>query len=136
MKATESDSNNIVDVAVGVVTHGTTVKLLAACFFLFGLAGMGVPGTNGFPAEFLLILSTLDTHTGAGLAALAGVVLGTACFLGIYRRAFPGQAHNGAITDAVDLRTRELWMVAVPGILVLAGGFYPGSALELTRTAE
>ena len=88
--------------------------------------------TNGFAAEFLLIPSTLDTHTGAGLAALAGVVLGAACFLGIYRRAFLGQAHNGAITDDVDLWTRELWVVAVPGILVLAGGFYPESVI-LTR---
>lgn len=59
------------------------MKLLAAFFLLFGLAGMGAPGTNGFPAKFLLIPSTLDTHTCAGLAALAGVVLGAACFLGI-----------------------------------------------------
>ena len=115
---------------------GAAVKLMAAFFFLFRLAGMGAPGTNGFPAEFLLIPSTLDTHTCAGLAALAGVVLGAACFLGIYRRAFLGQAHNGAITDAVDLRTRELRVVAVPGILVLAGEFYPESVLEPTRTAS
>ena len=62
--------------------------LLAAGFFLFGLAGMGVPGTSGFPAEFLLILSALDIHTGAGLAAHAGVVLGAARFLGMFLRAF------------------------------------------------
>ncbi|HBE92208.1 MAG TPA: NADH-quinone oxidoreductase subunit M, partial [Gammaproteobacteria bacterium] len=47
----------------------SSMPLLAALFFLFGLASMGVPGTSGFPAEFLLILSALDTHTGAGLAA-------------------------------------------------------------------
>ena len=43
---------------------------LVPIFFLFGLASMGVPGTSGFPAEFLLILSALDTHTGAGLSCL------------------------------------------------------------------
>jgi len=79
-------------ISLGGVAH--SMPLLAAFFLLFGLAGMGVPGTNGFPAEFLLILSALDTHTGAGLAALAGVVIGAAYFLGIYRRAFLGEAHH------------------------------------------
>jgi len=29
---------------------------------------MGVPDTSGFPAEVLLILSALSSHTGAGFA--------------------------------------------------------------------
>ena len=111
--------------SLGGVAH--SMPLLAAFFFLFGLAGMGVPGTNGFPAEFLLILSALKTHTGAGLAALAGVILGAAYFLGIYRRAFLGPAHKAVIADAVDLRARELIVVSVMGILILVGGFYPNS---------
>jgi NADH-quinone oxidoreductase subunit M len=113
-----------------------SMPLLAAFFFLFGLASMGIPGTSGFPAEFLLILSALDTHTGAGLAALAGLVLGAAYFLGIYRRAFLGQAHNSAVSDAIDLRARELGVIVVMGILILVAGFYPDSVLELTRTAS
>jgi len=112
------------------------MPLLAAGFFLFGLAGMGVPGTNGFPAEFLLILSALDTHTGAGLAALAGVVLGAAYFLGIFRRAFLGTMHNTAVIEAVDLRRRELAVMLVLGVLILAGGLYPNGVLELTRVAS
>ena len=120
--------------SLGGVAH--SMPLLAAFFFLFGLAGMGVPGTNGFPAEFLLILSALKTHTGAGLAALAGVILGAAYFLGIYRRAFLGPAHKAVIADAVDLRARELIVVSVMGILILVGGFYPNSILELTRAAS
>jgi len=114
----------------------SSMPLLAALFFLFGLASMGVPGTSGFPAEFLLILSALDTHTGAGLAALAGVVIGAAYFLGIYRRAFLGPTHNSAVADAIDLRARELWVIVVMGILILVAGFYPDSVLELTRTAS
>jgi len=121
-------------ISLGGVAH--SMPLLAAFFLLFGLAAMGVPGTNGFPAEFLLILSALETHTGAGLAALAGVVIGAAYFLGIYRRAFLGRAHHSAVADAVDLRARELWVVAVLGTLILAGGIYPDSVLELTRTAS
>jgi NADH-quinone oxidoreductase subunit M len=113
-----------------------SMPLLAAFFFLFGVAGMGVPGTSGFPAEFLLILSALDAHTGAGLAALAGVILGAAYFVGIYRRAFFGSAHSAVITDAVDLRPRELIVVTLMGTLILLGGFYPNGVLDLTRAAS
>lgn len=109
------------------------IPLLTAGFFLFGLAGMGIPGTNGFPAEFLLILSALDTHTGAGLAALAGVVLGATYFLGMFRRAFLGPMHNTAVNEAVDLRRRELAVILVLAALILAGGLYPNGVLDLTR---
>ena len=120
--------------SLGGVAH--SMPLLAAFFFLFGLAGMGVPGTNGFPAEFLLILSALKTHTGAGLAALAGVILGAAYFLGIYRRAFLGPVHSAVIADAVDLRVRELVVVSLMAVLILVGGIYPNGVLELTRAAS
>ena len=113
-----------------------SMPLLAAFFFLFGLAGMGVPGTNGFPAEFLLILSALDTHPGAGLAALAGVVLGAAYFLGIYRRAFLGPSRHAAVSDALDLGRREMLVVVVLAALILAGGLFPNAVLELTRVAS
>ena len=113
-----------------------SMPLLAAFFFLFGLAGMGVPGTNGFPAEFLLILSALETHTGAGLAALAGVVLGAAYFLGIYRRAFLGPSQHAAVSDALDLGRRELLVVIVLAALILAGGLFPNAILDLTRVAS
>jgi len=113
-----------------------SMPLLAAFFLLFGLAGMGLPGTNGFPAEFLLILSAFDTHTGAGLAALIGAILGAAYFLGIYRRAFLGPSHTAVITDAVDLRARELLVISVMAVLILVGGFYPTGILDMTRAAS
>ncbi|HIE55369.1 MAG TPA: NADH-quinone oxidoreductase subunit M, partial [Chromatiaceae bacterium] len=36
------------------------MPLLSAFFFLFALASLGVPGTSGFPAEFLLLFSALQ----------------------------------------------------------------------------
>lgn len=63
---------------------GRSMPLLAAFFFVFALASLGVPGTTGFPAEFLILVSTLQSHTGAGLAALFGMVLGAAYVLDGY----------------------------------------------------
>ena len=110
-----------------------SMPLLAAFFFLFGLAGMGVPATSGFPAEFLILVSALNTHTGAGLAALFGLVLGAGYFLSAYRRAFLGPLGNVVIADAVDLRPRELILVSALALLILAAGLYPNGVLDLTR---
>ncbi|OQX31534.1 MAG: hypothetical protein B0D96_09630 [Candidatus Sedimenticola endophacoides] len=111
------------------------MPLLTLFFFLFGLAAMGVPGTSGFPAELLIILSALQTHTGAGLAALFGLVVGAAYFLDIYRRAFLGQARGEVIAGAVDLQRRELALVSLFALLVLAWGLYPAAVLDFSAGA-
>ena len=102
----------------------TKMPLLAAFFFLFGIAAMGVPGTSGFPAEFLMIISALKTHAGAGLAALFGVILGAVYFLGIFRKAFLGPVTNSVIDECVDLRWRELLTVSVFALLILIRGCF------------
>ena len=71
-----------------------SMPLLAAFFFFLSLASLGVPGTSGFPAEFLLLMSALHSHTGAGLAALLAMVLGAAYVLDGYRRTFFGHLGN------------------------------------------
>ncbi len=113
----------------------TTMPLLAAFFFLFGLASMGIPGTNGFPAEFLIIVSALKSHTGAGLAALFGVVIGAGYLLAYYRRAFYGPARNQAIIEALDIRGRELIVVSVFALVIIATGLYPSGILDITRSS-
>lgn len=113
-----------------------SMPMLATFFLLLGLAAIGVPGTNGFPAELLLILSALGTHTGAGLAAIVGLVLGSAYFLGIYRRTFLGPVTSPVVANAQDLRRRELTIAAVFMLVVLAIGLYPQFVLDLIRTAS
>ncbi len=113
-----------------------TMPLLASFFLLFGLAGMGLPATSGFPAEFLILVSALTHHMGAGLAALFGVVLGAGYFLGIYRRAFLGPVRNTVVADAIDLRPRELLLCLSLTLLILIAGIYPNSVLEFTRLSS
>jgi NADH-quinone oxidoreductase subunit M len=112
-----------------------TMPLLAGGFLILGLASLGVPGTSGFPAELLLILSALASHTGAGLAALFGAVLGAGYFLSLYRRAFLGPVTVPAVAEALDLRRRELAVTGAACLLVLTLGLYPQGVLDLTRTA-
>lgn len=115
---------------------GRSMPLLAAFFFLLALASLGVPGTSGFPAEFLILMSALRSHTGAGLAALFAAVLGAAYVLDSYRRTFYGPVRNGAVAEALDLRRRELVVAAVFAALVLLAGLYPALVLDTTRGAS
>jgi len=113
-----------------------TMPLLASFFFIFGLAGMGVPGTNGFIAENLILVSALKTHTGAGIAALVGMVLAAAYFLTIYQRAFLGPVKNNVISNALDLRTRELLLSLAFCVLIIIFGIFPNLILDITKGAS
>jgi NADH-quinone oxidoreductase subunit M len=71
------------------------MPILASLFFILGLASMGVPGTNGFAAENLIVIGAFYSHTGIGLAALLCIILGTTYFLFFIRKRssalLPGQ---------------------------------------------
>lgn len=113
-----------------------SMPLLAALFLVLSLAGLGVPATSGFPAEFLLIVSVLETHTGAGLLALFSVVLAAAYVMTSFGKAFWGVARHESVQEAVDLRPRELVVVLLMVILVLALGFYPQGMLDITAASS
>ena len=108
-----------------------TMPRLTSFFLLFGLASMGIPGTSGFPAEFLILYSAITTHTGAGLAALIAVIIGASYFVSLYRKAFLGPATNSAVKQSVDLQRREFLIIGTFAIFILAAGFYPATVLDL-----
>ncbi|TSA23356.1 MAG: NADH-quinone oxidoreductase subunit M [Betaproteobacteria bacterium] len=112
-----------------------SMPILASLFLVLGLASLGLPGTSGFPAELLMLIAALKTHTGAGLAALFGMVLGAAYFLSLYRRAFFGPITSPVVRDAVDLLPRERAVLLVFVGLVIAIGLAPGWLLEMLRPA-
>ncbi|MGR9013758.1 MAG: complex I subunit 4 family protein [Gammaproteobacteria bacterium] len=110
---------------------------LTCFYFLFALAGMGLPGTSGFPAELLLIVSSLLSHPGISIAALTGAVLSAAYMLSFTRRAFFGPVTRPDVKQVQDLRPRELALLCASALLILGFGFFPNSVLKVNRaTAE
>jgi len=108
---------------------------LTCFYFLFALASIGLPGTSGFPAELLLIISTMLAHPSIGIAALAGAVLSAAYMLSFTRRAFFGPVTQASVNQVQDLRPRELALLCVPALLILIFGFFPNSMLQTNRVA-
>lgn len=109
------------------------MPLLAALFMCLGLASLGVPGSSGFPGEFLILLSALQSHTGAGLAALLGMVLGAGYLLNSYRRCFYGPLRDTRLRGAEDLRPRELAILLLFVLPVLLFGLFPSLILDMNQ---
>lgn len=108
---------------------------LAGFFLFFGFAGMGMPGTSGFPAELLILVSALQTHPGAGLAALFAMVLGAAYFLDLYRRAFFGPVIHAPVAHARDLLPREQAVTMTFAVVILGFGLFPSLLLDLIESS-
>ncbi|MBF0422690.1 MAG: NADH-quinone oxidoreductase subunit M [Magnetococcales bacterium] len=116
--------------AVNLGGIASSMPLLASFFLFFGLASMGLPGTCGFPAEFLLLMSALKTHSGAGLAALATMILAAGYFLNLFRKSFLGQTHHQLQGPLDDLLPRELAILLMLATPVILFGLFPQPILD------
>ncbi len=111
------------------------LPLLTAFFLLLGMASIGLPGTNGFVAEWLMLMGIFQASPGVAVIALFGVILSAAYFLGFFQRAFLGPVTQPTVAAAMDLRPRELLIASVIAVLVLAGGLFPGLVQNVTASA-
>ena len=110
-----------------------TMPLLTSMIFLLGLAAMGVPGSNGFVAENLIIVGAFKSHVGVGLAALMSAILGAAYFMNAFRCAFLGPVVRRDVKTAVDLRPRELSMALTLVLLTVGFGVFPQTFLSFNQ---
>jgi NADH-quinone oxidoreductase subunit M len=108
---------------------------LSCFYFIFVLASIGIPGTSGFPAELLLIVSAVEAHLSLGITALAAAVLAAAYMLDFTRKAFFGPIIHQTVGQSQDLRRRELLLLFVPALLVLIFGFFPNIILHTYEKA-
>jgi NADH-quinone oxidoreductase subunit M len=110
-----------------------TAPRLACFYFLFIFASIGLPGTSGFPAEFLLITGALLAHPSLGIAALTGAVLTAAYLLTFSRRAFWGPLRLKGSSQMPDLRVREIALLTLPALLTISFGLLPNYLLDFNR---
>ncbi len=101
-------------------------------FLLVTMASIGLPGTAGFVAEFLVMLGLAQYGIGWAILAAGGVILGAVYMLTMFKRVMHGPAGE-ATGHVTPLEPREGVLLAVfaAGLLVL--GVYPGPVLDLIR---
>ncbi len=119
------------------------VPLFATVFMIFMLSSIGLPLTNGFVGEFLILLGTFKgiffLHGGqihslvltviCTTGAVAGVVLGALYMISLYRRVVFGK-YDTSIHGLTDLSLREIFVFFPLLILVFFIGLYPNYILK------
>jgi NADH-quinone oxidoreductase subunit M len=107
------------------------VPVLATFFLIIGLASIGLPGTNGFVGEFLILLGAFKAHWLYGAVAVTGVILGAAYLLWYYERAMFGPLRAGLPVGMADLTKRELAIAVSLVVMIFWIGLYPSPFLRM-----
>ncbi len=106
------------------------VPLFAAMLTIVSLSSIGLPGTNGFIGEFLVLVGSFRTQPIWTLLATSGVIFAAAYLLwAIQRILFQPVTHpeNERLTD---LNVREMVIMAALVIPILWIGIYPKPILD------
>jgi NADH-quinone oxidoreductase subunit M len=107
------------------------VPLLATFFLIIGLASIGLPGTNGFVGEFLILLGAFEAKWWVGSVAVLGVIFGAAYFLWYYERSMLGPLGSTVKSTMSDLQLREMIIAVALSIMILWIGLYPSPFLRI-----
>ncbi len=101
------------------------MPVFAAFFMIVTLSSIGLPGTNGFVGEFLILLGAFRSHVVYGVLAATGVILGAAYMLWMFQRVMFGKITRPENEKLRDLNAREI-SILVPMVLVIfLMGIYP-----------
>jgi NADH-quinone oxidoreductase subunit M len=117
------------------------MPVYAALFIVATLASIGLPSTNGFVGEFMIITGTFaSTHLGhfggiqAGGAAF-GVILGAVYMLMVVEKMFFGPVTKKENASLPDVNGRELLALAPLTMMIFVIGLFPNIFLSQIRGA-
>jgi NADH-quinone oxidoreductase subunit M len=118
-----------------IARYGGVAKVMPAyamVFLLFTMASVALPGTAGFPGEFLVILGAWAVNPWVALGAATGMILGACYMLLLYRRVAFGRITRDDLKALLDLSPRE-YAIFAPLIALTCGWasirspFFPSS---------
>ncbi len=115
------------------------VPIIAALFVIVTLSSIGLPGTNGFVGEFLILsgtwLSRLQSSAVFATLAALGVILGAVYMLLLVEKVFFGPIRKAENRHLRDLTVREGFVLAPMIILIVVMGLMPGPFLAPAKPA-
>jgi NADH-quinone oxidoreductase subunit M len=101
----------------------------------FAMANCGLPGTAGFVGEWMVILGAVRTNFWFGMLAATTLIFGAAYTLWMVKRVYFGPVTNDHVRELTDINTRELSMLGVLAVAVLAMGLYPKPFTDVMHTS-
>ena len=112
----------------------TTMPIFAGFFMVFTLAAVGLPGTNGFIGEWLILLGAFRSQPVYAVIAATGLILGAWYMLWLYQRIFFNEVGE-QVKSLSPLNTREIVTLAPLVLLIFWIGIYPDALLDFLRVS-
>ena len=117
------------------------LPVFSVIFLVVTLSSIGLPGTNGFVGEFLVLLGAFKASFAWAAVAATGVILSACYMLWMYQRIAFGPVTHEANHSLTDLSLRERLVFAPLLLLIFWMGVAPQPFLDrmqptLDRTIE
>ena len=114
----------------GLVTRMPTY---AVFFVLFTMASIGLPGTSGFIAEFMVLLGVMEVSGWMTFLLATSMVLGAVYMLYLTRRIIFGKMLNTDLIAIEDVSLREKVILVPLAVLILFLGIYSKPLLNISE---
>jgi NADH-quinone oxidoreductase subunit M len=111
------------------------VPMFAALLTIVALSSIGVPGTNGFIGEFLVLAGSFRTAPILTLIATTGVIFAAAYLLWAIQRILFNPVDKPENLRLTDLNARELAIMAPLVAAIIWMGVYPAPVLRRMETS-
>ncbi len=114
--------------AFGGITK--VMPLFAVAFMIVTLSSVGLPGTNGFVGEFLILLGTWKVNPALTALGALGVIFGAVYMLWMYQRVMFGPIKHSENEKLTDLSLREMIVLAPLLLAIFVMGIFPNFFFE------
>jgi NADH-quinone oxidoreductase subunit M len=122
-----------------IVDFGGLSKVMpvfAVVFMIVTFSSIGLPGTNGFVGEFLILVGAFESELRVfAVFATTGVVLAAVYMLWMFQRVMMGKVTNPKNENLKDLSVRELAIMMPLLIFIFWIGIYPNTFLDKMNPA-
>lgn len=111
------------------------VPALSAVLTLVALSSIGLPGTNGFIGEFLVLVGSFGRYPWATAVAATGVIFAAAYLLRALQRIIYNKFDKTELQGMADLSPREVLVLGPLLACILWIGLYPRPFLDRMETS-
>ena len=108
-------------------------KWLSIVFMIALLGAVGLPLTNGFVGEFILLQAVFQWHPVAGAVAGLTIIFGAVYMFRMYRRVFYGEPEDGVLFNPPAWWEKTSAFVLCALVIVL--GFYPAVLYTMSNAS-
>jgi len=102
------------------------MPIFATIFMIVTFSSIGLPGTNGFVGEFLVLIGAFESELRWWtIIASSGVILSAVYMLWMFQRVMFGELDNPKNQKLADLNAREIGIMVPLIIMIFVMGIYP-----------